>query len=181
MLSSQLADSRRLFGNEFQDIGPATAKARRPNVPRRWVCRQLFVSFDTFSGSWYGRALGLISRRSATNLEAWVIHLGANRYLLCMTLYRQLIVTFALSSAVSEIAGSVYADSHFFHSSLLFRIKFGCVLFGVDPWLMSGSAKSEETNQSLNYFQIIPTNMITTPRRHGQTDRRLSMAMPRSA
>jgi len=30
MLSSH-ADSRRLFGNEFQDIGPVTAKARRPN------------------------------------------------------------------------------------------------------------------------------------------------------
>jgi len=35
MLSSH-ADSWRLFGNEFQDIGPATAKARRPNVLRRW-------------------------------------------------------------------------------------------------------------------------------------------------
>jgi len=30
------ADSRRLFGNEFKDIGPTTAKARRPNVLRRW-------------------------------------------------------------------------------------------------------------------------------------------------
>ena len=30
------ADSRRLFGNEFQDIGPATAKAQRLNVLRRW-------------------------------------------------------------------------------------------------------------------------------------------------
>jgi len=35
MLSSH-ADSRRLFGSEFQDIGPATAKARWPNVLRQW-------------------------------------------------------------------------------------------------------------------------------------------------
>jgi len=35
MLSSH-ADSRRLFGSDFRNIGPATAKAQQLNVLRRW-------------------------------------------------------------------------------------------------------------------------------------------------
>ena len=41
----------------------------------------------------------------------------------CTTLYRPLIVTFALSSTVSGILP--YAQSQLFHTSLLFRLKCG--------------------------------------------------------
>ena len=52
----------------------------------------------------------------------------------CMTLYRQLIVSFTLSSAVKDerYCGVLYAESHFSHTPLLFRLEFGGVPFGVD-------------------------------------------------
>jgi len=43
-----------------------------------------------------------------------------------MTFYKQLIVTFALSSTISDTWSVLnsYADSEFFHTPLLFGLKF---------------------------------------------------------
>ena len=42
-------------------------------------------------------------------------------------------ITFALSSTVTDILPVLYTHSQFFYTPLLFRLKFGCVPFGVDP------------------------------------------------
>jgi len=50
-----------------------------------------------------------------------------------VNLYRPLIVTFALSKAVSEIFQFLYTENDFYHTPLQFRLKFGTLPFGVNP------------------------------------------------
>jgi len=48
------------------------------------------------------------------------------------TLCKPLIVTFTQSSTVSEILPVLYVQSPFFHTPIVFRLKFVNVSFGVD-------------------------------------------------
>jgi len=73
---------------------------------------------------------------------------------------------------------------YIFHTLLLFRLKFGDVPFGVDPWcwgLQSAERRSKVlANQSWNYFQEFPPDQT---RYLNVTDRRteLGLAIPREA
>jgi len=82
------------------------AVARKPrdaavNFDRCGVCKQCKLSVEVIQG-----ILASIDRSY-------------------VTLYKQLVVTFALSSTISEIWWVSYVKSEFFHTQLSFGLKFG--------------------------------------------------------
>jgi len=59
-----------------------------------------------------------------------------------------------------------------FHTSFLFRLKFGGVSFEIDPWCYTVCREKKSwANQPWNYFRKIPTYATTIRQRHRQTDR----------
>jgi len=60
----------------------------------------------------------------------------------------------------------------FFSTLPLFWRKFRGVPLGVDPWCLGCKKRTSQANWWWNYFQIIPTYVITIHQRHRQTDRR---------
>jgi len=114
-----------------------------------------------------------------------VIHFCSNRKRACTVLYRQayIIVTFALSTNVSEILPRFCTPRAIFsYSARSIPAKiWSCSLWSRS--VMFGSAergKARLISREI-IFQRIPTYVTTVPQRHGQSDRRLAIAIPRSA
>jgi len=125
---------------------------------------------DTLYGVWVITKLYFVIFEALRNQWPWTSIRGHSRsYMLaaiespCTTLDRPLIVTFALSSAISEILPISYAMSRFFHTPLLFRLKFGDVPFGVDPWCQGLQRKEKK-------IRLISREIIF--QRHRHADRR---------
>jgi len=81
------------------------------------------------------------------------------------TLYKPLIVTFALSCIVRRYCRFCMPRA-IFHTPLLFRLKFS------HPWCWGLQREERLCQSAVKLFSRIPTYVTTIPQRHRQTDGR---------
>ena len=102
-----------------------------------------------------------------------------------VSFYRSSIVTFPLSSRVSEILPLLFSSMPFFPTPPLVSPKFLHVLLGVGGSSFGYKERRCWANCPCNQFPRYPTYVITNHQRHrrteGQTDGRHAIARPRFA